>query len=456
MELPQSTSVLIVGAGPTGLAAALSLIHHEFRDFVIVDAVVKENSSSRAIVVHAATLEALDTIGCGDELVSKGTKVAKMKFGTRTAELAHIQFDALSPYTRHPYALIIPQTFTEHVLGEKLAGFGVSVYRPHKAVDMKVNVDDTNLADVVFEDGHVITARYVITADGAHSTIRTTAGIAFVDPNNGRGDDSIILEQVALADVTFDTPDLDGSDFRGVMSPNNFSLCAPLPSTFNEYLAKETDKPMEGRIYRIVCGVPQEGGGVPHSPSKEYMQTLLDKFGPLDLSSDPEVNPSGKAVCIKDIIWCSRFRTHSAIADTFFTRLSPGESSESPGPAILLVGDAAHIHSPAGGQGMNLGIRDAVFLGEVLVKHVKATESTPVSEADHILTEFVTERRARALEVIRFTKTLLSIGGMKDETVAWWLPVSKVTLRDWVLWMLGKVYYLRREAAWSASGLGRR
>lgn len=456
MELPRSTNVLIVGAGPTGLAASLSLIHHEFRDFVIVDAAVKGENSSRAIVVHAATLEALDAIGCGDELVSKGIKVAKMRFDTRVSELVRIQFDALSPYTRHPYALVIPQTFTEGVLGEKLASFGVTVYRPLKVVDVKVNADDGNLADVVFDDGRVITTRYIIAADGAHSTIRTVVGIAFVDPKSDCADDSGILQQVALADVTFDTLDSNEPYFRGVMSPNNFSLCASLPSTFNEHLAKETGNLTEGRIYRIVCGVPQAEGEVPHSPSKEYMQTLFDKFGPLDFSSDPAVNPSGKGVCIKDIIWYSRFRTHSAIADTFFTRLSPGNSSEFKGPAILLVGDAAHIHSPAGGQGMNLGIRDAVFLGEVLAKHVKATESMPVSEADQILTEFVTERRARALEVIGFTKTLLSIGGMKDENVAWWLPVSKVTLRNWALWMLGKVYYLRRQAAWSISGLGRR
>ncbi|KAI6123151.1 hypothetical protein EDD16DRAFT_1567232 [Pisolithus croceorrhizus] len=455
MELPRSTSVLIVGAGPTGLATSLSLIHYGFKDFVVVDAAVKGDNSSRAIVVHAATLEALDAVGCGEELVSKGTKMAKMRFDTRVAELAHIQFDALSPYTHHPYALIIPQTFTESVLGEKLASFGVTVYRPRKVVAVKINANDGNLADVVFDDGQVITTKYIIAADGAHSTIRTVAGIAFVDPKSDFTDDSGILQQAALADVTFDA-DLNEPYFRGVMSPNNFSLCASLPSTFNEYLAKETGKPTEGRIYRVVCGVPQAEGVVPHTPSKEYMQTLIDKFGPLDLSSHPAVNPNGKGVCIKDILWYSRFRTHSAIADTFFTRFSPGDSSESQGPAILLVGDAAHIHSPAGGQGMNLGIRDAVFLGEALAKHIKATESMPISEADQILTEFVTERRARALEVIGFTKTLLSIGGMKDENVAWWLPVSKVTLRNWALWMLGKVYYLRREAAWSVSGLGRR
>ncbi|KAI6046714.1 FAD/NAD(P)-binding domain-containing protein [Pisolithus marmoratus] len=456
MSLPRNTTVLIVGAGPTGLAAALSLIHHGFKDFVIVDALVKGDNSSRAVVVHAATLEALDTISCGDELVSKGTKMTTLNLGTRTAVLAYPQFKGLEPYTRHPYGLVIPQTFTEHILWNKLVSFGVTVYRPHKVVGMKANADDANRADVTLEDGHVITTRYVIAADGAHSTIRTIAGIAFTDPKSGRGDHSTMLAQLAQADVTFDTSDLDALNFRGVISPNNFCFCIPFPSTFNEYLTKETGKPAEGRIFRVGCGVPVEEGPIPHAPSKEYMQNLIDRFGPVGLSSDPTVNPNGKAVCIKDVFWCSRFRTHSAIADTFFSRLSSGGSSKHEGVAILLVGDAAHIHSPAGGQGMNLGIRDAVFLGEVLVKHIKATDSTPLPEADRILTEFVTERRARALEVIGFTKNLLAIAGMKDEIVAWWLPISKVTLRDWALWILGKVGYMRKQAAWNVSGLGRR
>ncbi|KIN97919.1 hypothetical protein M404DRAFT_867834 [Pisolithus tinctorius Marx 270] len=439
MSLPRNTTVLIVGAGPTGLATALSLIRHGFKDFVVVDALAKGDNSSRAVVVHAATLEALDTIGCGDELISKGTKMTAMNLGTRTTALAYPQFEGLKPYTRHPYGLIIPQPFTEHILGEKLASLGVTVHRPHKVVAMKVNMDDANLADITLEDGQVITTKYVIAADGARSTIRTVAGIAFTDPKSGLGDDSTCLAQLAQADVTFDTPDLDNITFRGVMSP-------------------KTGKPVEGRIFRVICGAPVEDGPIPQSPSKEYMQNLLDRYGSLGLSSDPTVNPSGKAVRIKDVLWCSRFRTHSAIADTFFTRLSSGDSSAPKGAAILLVGDAAHIHSPAGGQGMNLGLRDAVFLGEVLVKHIQVTESASLSlpEADRILIKFVTERRTRALEVIALTKKILALFGVKDEVFAWWLPVSKSTLRDWTLWVLGKVGYIRKQAAWNVSGLGRR
>ncbi|KAG6333154.1 hypothetical protein ID866_5936 [Astraeus odoratus] len=97
MSLPRSTYTLIVGAGPKRLAAALSLIRHRFNRFVIVDALAKGENLSRAVVVHAATLEALDTVGCGDELVSNGTKLSQVRLGSRTSALIGAQFDYLGP-----------------------------------------------------------------------------------------------------------------------------------------------------------------------------------------------------------------------------------------------------------------------------------------------------------------------------------------------------------------------
>jgi len=98
--------------------------------------------------------------------------VSTIRVGTRTDVLMMPQFDHLKPYTRHPYGLILPQAFTEHILGEKLASSGVTVHRPCRVVGMKANSDDVKLADVTFEDGQVITAKYIVAADGAHSTVR--------------------------------------------------------------------------------------------------------------------------------------------------------------------------------------------------------------------------------------------------------------------------------------------
>ena len=260
------------------------------------------------------------------------------------------------------------------------------------------------------------------------------------------------LRQFVQADVTFDDDNMDGFVSRGVIT-DHFFHCFLFPFTFNEHIATTTGKTVQGRIFRIGTGLE---GGAPRSPSKEYLQNVVDKYGPVELSSDPSVNPRGKSIRIKDIIWSSCFRTHSAVADTFFIRLPTGDLTEPQGAAILLVGDAAHIHSPSGGQGMNLGLRDAIFLGEALTKHIHAAQTGPRSKADAILTSFVPQRRSCALEVIAFTKRLLSLAGVKDERVVWWLPISKVTLRNLFVWIVGRLWFTQRSTAWALSGLGRR
>ncbi|KAI6046716.1 hypothetical protein EDC04DRAFT_2597839 [Pisolithus marmoratus] len=199
----------------------------------------------------------------------------------------------------------------------------VTLYRPHKAVSMKVNADDANFADITFEDARVITIRCVIDADGARSAIRAW-GIGFEDLNNDCGHKATTLAQLAPADVTFDNPGLNNLTFKNVMSTNNFLLC-------------------------------------------------------------------GKGVCIKEVVWSSCVRTHSSITDTFFW----DNPLKHEGAAILFAGDAA------------LPLED--------------------------------KRRARALGVMEFMKRILSVDGMKDEIVAWCLPISKETLRDWVPWTLGKI-----------------
>jgi 2-polyprenyl-6-methoxyphenol hydroxylase-like FAD-dependent oxidoreductase len=459
MSLPDTTTVLIVGAGPTGLATALSLLQHGFHDFVIVDAVLQGENTSRALVIHSATMEALDTIGCGDDIASQGTKATEFVVGTRSEVLIMPNFEGLKQHTRRPYVIIVPQNLTEHVLEEKLASSGVTVHRPLKVVGLKRNEANSQLSDVTFEDGKVITAKYVVGADGARSVVRTTAGIGFSDPKSGKGDNVTNLAQMVLADVTFEgIEDIGNLGFRGTVSPDSFFLCVALPSSFNEYLTGNGHPAIPETLYRIGCGVPLEDGEIPSSPPKEYLQKLIDRFGPHKLSSDSSKNPNGKPTSIKDVVWSTRFRTRSAIADKTFTRLGSGESSApGEGGAIILVGDAAHIHSPAGGQGMNLGLRDAIFLGEALTKHIKAAESKPLAEADAILSEFAAARHARALEVIGLTKRLLSFAGMNyRDRMYWWLPISCGKFRDWALWLLGGIPLVRKKIAWELSGLGRR
>ncbi|KAG2144974.1 hypothetical protein BD769DRAFT_1567419 [Suillus cothurnatus] len=466
-SMPNSTNVLIVGAGPSGLVTALSLLHHGFRDFVIVDAVEQGENTSRALVVHAATLEALDTIDCGEEIVAKGNKTRSFNITNRFSKLVCTNLSSLDKHTRHPYALVIPQNLTEYVLSEKFKSYGVTVHRPYKVVSLKMNEDDNNLTDVTFEDGKTITAKYVIGADGARSVVRQMAGIGFTNPKTGeKGDRITNLNQMVLADIVYEGKDDKDLQFLSTMSPESLFLSIPMPNSFNDLLAKNRQE-VEGQIYRIAAGVPLADGEIPHSPSKEYLQNLVDRFGPTTLSSDASVNPNSTPVRIKEVIWATRFRTHSAIADKCFTRLGGDElqgatvvadkSTTKHGGIILLIGDAAHIHSPAGGQGMNLGIRDAVFLGEALIKHINASTSQPSSVgADYILREFAEERHERALEVIAFTKNLLSLLGTPDKKISWLFPISATTVRDWMMWVGFKFSFMQARMAWEMSGLGRR
>jgi len=241
----------------------------------------------------------------------------------------------------------------------------------------------------------------------------------------------------------------------GVISPDGFFLMARLTSSMTDYQGFDN-------VYRVGCGVPLPSGPPPHAPPTAYLQDLVHKFGPIELSSDPSANPS--QVHISHTLWSTRFRTHSAAADRFFTRFggdSPTKSTSDTnrGAVVMLVGDAAHIHSPAGGQGMNLGLRDAIFLGPVIATHIEQCQSQPLSAAqtsnlDDILAKFASDRRSRALTVIRMTKTLVNAVGAPASKWFWWFPLSYGTIRNTMVRILGRFRFVKSIFAWRLSGLG--
>jgi hypothetical protein len=279
------------------------------------------------------------------------------------------------------------------------------------------------------------------------------AGIGFADPDD-RGVEQNNLAQMVLADVIFSSPVMPGGGTMGVISPDSFFVLVPFTSSHYQGI---------DNVYRLGCGVPIASGPPPHAPPTSYLQDLLNKFGPIELSSDPSVNPN--SVHLLHTLWSTRFRTHSATADKFFTRFGghsaefTGTSGTNRGAVIMLVGDAAHIHSPAGGQGMNLGLRDATYLGPIIATHIKQRLSEPsstaqVSDPDAILLKFSSVRRSRALKVIRMTKWLMSAVSTPQSKWFWSFSVIGEMIRNVMIKILGRFQFVQRMAAWRLSGMG--
>jgi len=434
--LPASTNILIVGCGPAGLACAVSLAAKGHKDITIVDARPGGRTLSRAIVIHAQTIEALDSVGCADKLNARGVKAKRMVVRWQQTRLIKANFSTLTERTRFPWALLISQSDTEDILEERLNELGVHVHRPYKATEME-SIDGGLL--VKFEGGESIKARYVVGADGNRSTIRTLAGIPFRDPKTGKNPHAEVpkptdspkkLEkklgkELVVADVHLSghiPPTVNPTDLGVFLSPMQFLLLVPLPPA--------KDDP-EGRpIYRMSC--PVEPG------AKEVTTTYLQKI----LNSALGL-PAEKTPIVDTLRWASHFRVKSAVADRFHQRMGDG--------VVALCGDAGHVHSPAGGQGMNLGIRDAIQLGRALSDILKRDADPNTSRAaakayaDKKLEQYTEERRKLAVGVIKITKFMTWATGLEAP------PAQRA--RNAFYWTIGRGSIVSKKFTLRLSGL---
>lgn len=378
-----TTDVLIVGAGPVGLTAAIVLIQHG-HDVTVVDRQAEGANTSRAAVVHPHTLELLEPYGVVDALVSRGVHTPTFTIRDRDDLLIAVPFSELP--TRYPYTLMISQADTETFLLNQLEALGGKVVRPAAVTEIRQSAD---YAVATFTDGSQIRARYLIGADGMHSTVRDQTGIAFTGGTYG--------ESFVLADVHL-SGGVPANEVILYFSPAGLVVVAPLPDG----------------MYRIVATVDQ----APHNPDVAFVQSLLDERG-------PQTRPA----VVEDVVWGSRFRVHHRVADEFRNE------------RVLLAGDAAHVHSPAGGQGMNLGIEDAVVLAEQLSQVLDAGAD------EALLDEYAAARRRTAGSVVAMTSRLTELATAS---------ARRRPIRNRLMRMAGKLPAVRRALAWRLSGLNRR
>ena len=383
--LPSDTQVLIVGAGPTGLALAARL-QKAGVDHLLVDALEGAQNTSRAAVVHAHTLEMLKTIDVVDAMEANGIEVAHFTVRDRDQALLDLSFDEIPSAFRH--LLMLPQSSTEALLEARLGELGGNVHRSVKALGATTTRDGATVRVLTTEGEQAIHARYVVAADGMHSVIREAAGISFRGEAYG--------ESFVLADVRMDWP-FGAREVSLFFSPAGLVVIAPLPDG----------------SYRVVATLDD----APEKPGIDDIQKLLDARGPTG------------GVRVTEIGWASRFRVHHRLADTY--RKGP----------FLLMGDAAHVHSPAGGQGMNTGLVDAVVLGEALIRVVRH------GEADTVLDDYALTRRPAAADVLALASRLTRIATVRS--------VLLRRMRNLVLRFLNRIPPFKRRMALGFSGIGR-
>jgi 2-polyprenyl-6-methoxyphenol hydroxylase-like FAD-dependent oxidoreductase len=356
--LPVETDVLIVGAGPTGLALAVSLAELGI-DHVVVEREPEPHTGSRAAGMQPRTLEYLDCIGAAEGLVAAGLQAPgiAIKDGDRT--LIQLSYAGLD--TPFPFILLVPQRVTEMHLERRLNELGGTVHRGQRLIGAQREHPGA-LATLAGHDGalRAIQARYLVGCDGVHSTVRHAAGIPF--PGTAPE------PRFALADVR--------------IRPDREPARGPHPSFFLEPDGVLVVLPLPGGVYRIVAPVPADAA----PPSADDLDAMLAAHA----------EPGLGRMVVTEVVASSTYRVQERVAP----RLSDGP--------MFLAGDAAHTHSPIGGQGMNTGIQDAANLAWKL--HEVIARGAP----PQLLDSYHRERRPVAAAVVAFTAQLLAVAMIAD------------------------------------------
>jgi len=304
-----SADILIVGAGPAGLVLAIELLRRGLK-IRIVDQVSKPTDQSRALAIQPRTLELFEKMDVLDEMMRRGLRVKALNVYEKGKRIGGMSLDSLD--TPYPFALILPQSETEKILIGRLEALGGKVERPAAILRVDKNVAPCS-ALCAHADGsrETISAPWIVGCDGAHSIVRQSLNISFQGAKFSEG--------FGLADVVAKVP-LDPRQLHAFLSPQGPFAVIPLPTK---------------DCFRLIAPFPKEFNA--KALSAELLQHLA-------------MERAGLNFHIQQIIWTSIFFVHRRIA----SKMREG--------TVFLCGDAAHIHSPAGGQGLNISVQDAFDL----------------------------------------------------------------------------------------------
>jgi 2-polyprenyl-6-methoxyphenol hydroxylase-like FAD-dependent oxidoreductase len=359
----QNPDVLIVGAGPVGLTAVAALTHHGLK-CRIIDKAPAPSDKSKALVVWCRTLELLDGLGLAETFVHTGMKInggSMYAEGKRVVHLALTSDD--SPYG---FPLMIPQDETERLLTEHLTRQGVAVERQVELLSFEEGTDSVT-SKIRHHDGgeQSVVAPWLIGCDGAHSTVRHTLGVEFTghaEPNDW-----------TLADV----------HLHGPIPTNEVSV-------FWHDVGVLVFFPINRDRFRVIfdSGAASEHASPP-TPTLAEVQAEVDLRGP-------------GGVTLTDPIWLANFR------------INERKVSDYRKGRVMLAGDAAHIHSPAGGQGMNTGMQDVFNLAWKL-----ALIQRGVGQAEPLLRSYSVERSAVGDQVLKNAEQFTTIATLRNPIKRW-------------------------------------
>lgn len=349
--------VLIIGAGPVGLTLAAALTHHGLK-CRIIDKAPAPTDKSKALVVWSRTSELLDKLGLADTFVQAGRKARGASIYSGGNRLVHVEIAGVdSPFG---FPLMIPQSETERLLTEHLSRLGIAVERRVELVAFTEHASAVagTLRHVDGREEAFETA-WLAGCDGAHSTVRHTLEMPFTgsaEPNDW-----------FLADI----------HVHGPLEPDEVSVFWHEKGVLAFF-------PISPGRFRVIADLGAAEAAKRPDPSLADVQAKVDERGPGSLT-------------LSDPVWLANFR------------INERKVSDYRRGRVMLAGDAAHIHSPAGGQGMNTGMQDAFNLAWKL-----ALVQRGLGQAEPLLGSYSVERSAVGDQVLRAAGAMTTMATLRN------------------------------------------